>query len=83
MRMTPPHLQPVLSRVKRFVERQPEGATLTHLTHKVAAYSGLNRKDKETLIEIIRESGMLCVSMMEGLQPCTTRNMVTTLWRPL
>ncbi|HAT1602500.1 MULTISPECIES: hypothetical protein [Raoultella] len=61
MRMTPPHLQPVLSRVKRFVERQPEGATLTHLTHKVAAYSGLNRKDKETLIEIIRESGMLCV----------------------
>ncbi|WP_334676204.1 hypothetical protein [Klebsiella oxytoca] len=48
MRMTPPHLQ-------------PEGATLTHLTHKVAAYSGLNRKDKETLIEIIRESGMLCV----------------------
>lgn len=61
MRITPPHLQPVLSRVKRFVERQPEGATLTHLTHKVAAYSGLNRKDKETLIEIIRESGMLCV----------------------
>lgn len=61
MRMIPPHLQPVLSRVKRFVEKQPEGATLTHLTHKVAAYSGLTRKDKETLIDIIRESGLLCV----------------------
>jgi hypothetical protein len=61
MRVTPPHLQPVLSRVKRFIEKQPEGASLTQLTHKVAAYSLLNRKDKEILVDIIRESGMLCV----------------------
>jgi hypothetical protein len=29
MRTTPPHLQPVLSRIKRFVEKMPEGTTLT------------------------------------------------------
>ncbi|MEL4869621.1 hypothetical protein AAEU41_12350 [Pantoea agglomerans] len=62
MRTTPPHLQPVLSRVKRFVEKMPEGATLTQLTHKVSAYSILNRRDKETLIGIIRDSGQLCVT---------------------
>lgn len=60
--MTPPHLQPVLSRVKRFVERQPEGVTLTLLTQKVSAYSDLSRKDKAALIDIIRESGSLCVA---------------------
>lgn len=62
MRVTPPHLQPVLSRVKRFVEKQPDGATLTHLTHKVSAYSSLSRKDKENLIDIIRENSLLCVT---------------------
>ncbi|MBD5687978.1 hypothetical protein IF824_22320 [Citrobacter freundii] len=62
MRVTPPHLQPVLSRVKRFVEKQPDGATLTHLTHKVSAYSSLSRKDKENLIDIIRENSLLCIT---------------------
>lgn len=62
MRQTPPHLQPVLSRVKRFVEKLPEGATLTQLTHKVAAYNALNRKDKEALIQVISETGLLIVS---------------------
>ncbi|MGI3453101.1 hypothetical protein ACRQQF_27820, partial [Citrobacter arsenatis] len=62
MRVTPPHFQPVLSRVKRFVEKQPDGATLTHLTHEVSAYSSLSRKDKENLIDIIRENSLLCIT---------------------
>ena len=61
MRITPPHLQPVLSRVKRFVERMPEGATLTQISQKVQAYSLLNKRDKEALIGIIRDSGHLVV----------------------
>ncbi|HAK5377329.1 TPA: hypothetical protein H1V70_004767 [Salmonella enterica] len=61
MRITPPHLQPVLSRVKRFVERMPEGATLTQICQKVQAYSLLSKKDKEILIGIIRDSGLLVV----------------------
>jgi hypothetical protein len=61
MRITPPHLQPVLSRVKRFVEKQPEGATLTQLANKVNEYHALNRKDREALIGILRESGQICV----------------------
>lgn len=62
MRITPPHLQPVLSRVKRFVERMPEGATLTQISQKVQAYSLLNKRDKEILIGIIRDSGLLVVA---------------------
>lgn len=61
MRTTPPHLQPVLSRVKRYVEKMPEGTTLTQLSQKVPAYSQLNKKDKEILIGIIRDSGLLVV----------------------
>lgn len=61
MRLTPPHLQPVLSRVKRFVEKMPQGATLTQITHKVPAYSLLNKRDKESLIDIIRDSCLLVV----------------------
>ena len=48
--------------VKRFVEKQPDGATLPIWTHKVSAYSSLSRKDKESLIEIIRENSLLCVT---------------------
>ncbi|EAY3826981.1 TPA: hypothetical protein ACV406_003004 [Salmonella enterica] len=62
MRTTPPHLQPVLSRVKRYVEKMPEGTTLTQLSQKVPAYSQLNKKDKEILIGIIRDSGLLVVT---------------------
>ncbi|HCY2092735.1 TPA: hypothetical protein O1I95_005164 [Escherichia coli] len=62
MRITPPHLQPVLSRVKRFVDRMPEGATLTQISQKVQAYSLLNKRDKEILIGIIRDSGLLVVA---------------------
>ncbi len=61
MKLTPPHLQPVLSRVKRFIEKMPEGATLTVLAHKVTAYRQLSRRDKGVLIDILRDSGMLCV----------------------
>lgn len=61
MRTTPPHLQPVLSRIKRYVEKMPEGATLTQLSQKVYAYSQLQKKDKELLVEVIRENGMLLV----------------------
>lgn len=61
MRLTPPHLQPVLSRVKRYVEKLPEGATLTQLSNKVTEYHRLNRRDRDRLIGIIRESGSLVV----------------------
>ncbi len=61
MRITPPHLQPVLSRIKRYVEKMPEGATLTQLSQKVSAYNQLSKKDKELLVEIISETGLLCV----------------------
>ncbi|HED5888887.1 TPA: hypothetical protein R5S02_004106 [Salmonella enterica] len=61
MRVTPPHLQKALSCVKRFVERQPSGATLTQLQHKVSAYHQLKIPEKKQLIEIIRETGILCV----------------------
>ena len=61
MRTTPPHLQPVLSRIKRYVEKMPEGASLTQISQKVSAYNQLSKKDKELLVEIISETGLLCV----------------------
>ncbi|HEE9631283.1 TPA: hypothetical protein R8E83_003564 [Escherichia coli] len=61
MRVTPPRLQKALSCVKRFVERQPAGATLTQLQNKVSAYHQLKIPEKKQLIEIIRETGILCV----------------------
>lgn len=61
MKVTPPHLQPILSRVKRYVEKLPEGATLTQISNKVSEYHKLNRKDRAHLIEIIRDSGQLVV----------------------
>ena len=62
MRTTPPHLQSVLSRVRRYVERMPEGATLTQISQKVKAYSQLDKKNKEVLVSIIRDTGLLVVS---------------------
>ncbi len=61
MKVTPPHLQPILSRVKRYVEKLPEGATLTQISNKVSEYHKLNRKDRTHLVEIIRDSGQLIV----------------------
>lgn len=61
MRITPPHLQPVLSRIKRYVEKMPEGATLTQISQKVSAYNQLSKKDKELMVEIISETGLLYV----------------------
>ncbi|WP_409248073.1 hypothetical protein [Enterobacter hormaechei] len=61
MRTTPPHLQSVLSRIKRYVEKMPEGASLTQISQKVYAYNQLNKKDKELLVEIIRDNGLLFV----------------------
>ncbi|KAB7710978.1 hypothetical protein GBN32_10200 [Plesiomonas shigelloides] len=62
MRTTPPHLQPVLSRIRRYVEKMPEGATLTQISQKVKAYSMLDKKDREKLVSIIRENGQLVVA---------------------
>ncbi|WP_230492968.1 hypothetical protein [Martelella alba] len=39
----------------------PEGVTLTQLSQKVQAYSDLSRKDKELLIDHIRDNEMLAV----------------------
>lgn len=61
MKVTPPHLQPILSRVKRYVEKLPEGATLTQISNKVFEYHKLNRKDKYQLVQIMRDSGALVV----------------------
>lgn len=61
MRTTPPHLQLALACVKRYIEKMPEGANLTQITKKVAAYRQLSRRDKDALIEVIRAVGTLCV----------------------
>lgn len=54
MRTTPPHLHPAMSGIRRYVERMPEGATLTQVSQKVRAYARLGKKDKEALIGLIR-----------------------------
>lgn len=56
MRTTPPHLHPAMSGIRRYVERMPEGATLTQVSQKVRAYARLGKKDKEALIGLIREN---------------------------
>ncbi|ECF1925509.1 hypothetical protein ACOIPX_005505 [Salmonella enterica] len=61
MRTTPPHLHPAMSGIRRYVERMPEGATLTQVSQKVRAYARLDKKDKETLIGIIRDNSLLVV----------------------
>lgn len=61
MRTTPPHLHPAMSGIRRYVERMPEGATLTQVSQKVRAYARLGKKDKETLIGLIRENSLLVV----------------------
>ncbi|EGU9002520.1 hypothetical protein F9N64_18230 [Salmonella enterica] len=61
MRTTPPHLHPAMSGIRRYVERMPEGATLTQVSQKVRAYARLGKKDKEALIGLIRENSLLVV----------------------
>ncbi|EGP1631969.1 hypothetical protein JL092_000784 [Salmonella enterica] len=61
MRTTPPHLHPAMSGIRRYVERMPEGATLTQVSQKVRAYARLGKKDKEALIGLIRDNSLLVV----------------------
>ncbi|EIG79869.1 hypothetical protein EC12741_5525 [Escherichia coli 1.2741] len=68
MRITPPHLQPVLSRVKRFVERMPEGATLTQISLKVQAYSLLNKGIRRYSLALSATVDFWSLRMMEELQ---------------
>ena len=75
MRTTPPHLQPVLSRIRRYVEKMPEGATLTQISQKVKAYSMLDKKDREKLVSIIRENGQLVVANEGEQQPYITQSL--------
>ncbi|NBF24600.1 hypothetical protein [Enterobacter hormaechei] len=62
-RITPPHLEMALSRVKGYVMRHPNGVDAKDLL-KVEAYTRLKTKDREHLLAIIERYNQLEVTRM-------------------
>ncbi|HCZ4695636.1 TPA: hypothetical protein O3G95_004826, partial [Salmonella enterica subsp. enterica serovar Saintpaul str. CFSAN004147] len=62
-RITPPHLELALSRVKGYVMRHPNGVDAKDLL-KVEAYTRLKTKDREHLLAIIERYNQLEVTRM-------------------
>ncbi|EHK0699990.1 hypothetical protein ICL29_004120 [Salmonella enterica] len=62
-RITPPHLEMALSRVKGYVMRHPNGVDAKDLL-KVEAYTRLKAKDRKQLLDIIKRYDQLEVTHM-------------------
>ncbi|EBI7171761.1 hypothetical protein NK099_003465 [Salmonella enterica] len=59
-RITPPHLALALDRVKAFVSKHPNGVDVSDLL-KVEAYTFLNKKAREQLLDVIERYNQLVV----------------------
>lgn len=72
----PSKLYRPLSEVKRFVEKMPDGVTLTKLSNKVGAFSTLSKREKSNLIDFLEKRESILVIQAK---PVTGKNMMTFL----
>ncbi|WP_094543050.1 hypothetical protein [Citrobacter freundii] len=72
----PSKLYRPLAEVKSFVEKMPEGVTLTKLSNKVGAFGSLNKKEKDSLIEFLEQRESIIVLQAKHLNG---KNMMTFL----
>ncbi len=58
----PPKLYRPLAEVKSYVEKMPDGVTLTNLSNKVGSFCSLSKNDKDKLIKFLSErEGILVI----------------------
>lgn len=72
----PSKLYRPLAEVKSYVEKMPEGVTLTRLSNKVGAFGSLNKREKEALIEFLEQRESILVL---HARPVNGKNMMTFL----
>lgn len=72
----PPKLYRPLAEVKSFVEKMPDGVTLTKLSNKVGAFGSLNKKEKDSLIEFLEQRESVLVIQAK---PLNSKNVMTFL----
>lgn len=63
-----------LAEVKNYIEKMPQGVTMTMLSQKVSTFGALNKKDKDTFIECAsgRESIKVFKARSKGAKLATT-----------
>ncbi|EQC1079139.1 hypothetical protein ACY2HL_000960 [Enterobacter roggenkampii] len=72
----PSKLYRPLAEVKSFVEKMPEGVTLTKLSNKVGAFGSLSKREKDSLIEFLEQRESILVLQA---RPLNGKNMMTFL----
>lgn len=72
----PSKLYRPLAEVKSYVEKMPEGVSLTRLGNKVGAFKTLNKRDKDNLIEFLEQRESILVIQAK---PVNGKNNMTFL----
>lgn len=72
----PSKLYRPLAEVKSFVEKMPEGVTLTKLSNKVGAFGSLSKREKDSLVEFLEQRESILVLQA---RPLNGKNMMTFL----
>ena len=72
----PSKLYRPLAEVKSFVEKMPEGVTLTRLSNKVGAFGSLSKREKDSLIEFLEQRESILVLQAK---PLNGKNVMTFL----
>ena len=72
----PSKLYRPLAEVKSFVEKMPDGVTLTKLNNKVGAFGSLSKREKDSLIEFLEQRESVLVIQAK---PLNGKNVMTFL----
>ncbi|HAT7592734.1 TPA: hypothetical protein JAW44_002489 [Citrobacter werkmanii] len=72
----PSKLYRPLAEVKSFVEKMPDGVTLTRLSNKVGAFGSLSKREKDSLIEFLEQRESILVLQAK---PLNGKNVMTFL----
>lgn len=72
----PSKLYRPLAEVKSFVEKMPDGVTLTKLSNKVGAFGSLSKREKDSLIEFLEQRESVLVIQAK---PLNGKNVMTFL----
>lgn len=72
----PTKLYRPLEEVKSFVEKMPDGVTLTKLSNKIGVFGSLNKREKDSLIEFLEARESILVIQAK---PVNGKNVMTFL----
>ncbi len=72
----PSKLYRPLAEVKSFVEKMPEGVTLTRISNKVGAFGSLSKREKDSLVEFLEQRESILVLQAK---PLNGKNVMTFL----